>query len=101
MWASLVAQEVKNLLAMQPALVQSLGREDPLERGKPTHSSILACRIPQTEEPVPATVPAFGKSRTQLSTCVSLSVKCLFKSFAHFFPIGSFVFLIEVLHMLE
>ena len=96
-----MAQKVKNLLAMQAALVQSLGQEDPLEKGKPTHSSILAWRIPRTEEPVPAIVPAFGRSRTQLSTCVSRSVKRLFKSFAHFFPIGSFVFLIEVLHMLE
>ena len=48
-----------------------------------------------------ATVPAFEKGQTQLSMCVSLSVKCLFKSFARSFPIGSFVFLIEVLCMLE
>ena len=45
-WASLVAQLVKNLPAMQETWVLSLGREDPLEKGKATHSSILAWRIP-------------------------------------------------------
>ena len=42
---------VKNLPAMQEMLVQSLGQEGPLEEGTATHSSILACRIPWTEEP--------------------------------------------------
>ena len=52
MWrASLVAQMVKNLPAMQEAKVQSLGWDDPLEKGMATHSSILAWRIPRTEEP--------------------------------------------------
>ena len=41
-WASLVAQLVKNLLAMQETWVQSLSWEDPLEKGKATHSSILS-----------------------------------------------------------
>ena len=41
-WASLVAQLVKNLPAMRETWVQSLGWEDPLEKGKATHSSILA-----------------------------------------------------------
>ena len=45
-WASLVAQLVKNPLAMQEIWVQSLGWEDPLEKGKATHFSILAGRIP-------------------------------------------------------
>ena len=45
-WASLVAQLVKNLPAMWETWVQSLGREDSLEKGKATHSSILAWRIP-------------------------------------------------------
>ena len=49
--ASLVAQLVKNLPAMQETQVQSLGHEDPLEKGMVTHSSILAWRIPWTEEP--------------------------------------------------
>ena len=51
MGASLVAQTVKNLLAMQETWVRSLGREDPLEKGMATHSSILAWRILWTEEP--------------------------------------------------
>ena len=46
--ASLVAQLVKNLPAMQETWVQSLGWEDALEKGKATHSSILAWRIPWT-----------------------------------------------------
>ena len=45
-WASLVAQLVKNLPAMWETWVQYLGWEDPLEKGKATHSSILAWRIP-------------------------------------------------------
>ena len=48
--ASLVAQMVKNLPAMQDARIRSLGWEDPLEKGMATHSSILAWRIPRTEE---------------------------------------------------
>ena len=47
-WASLVAQLVKNLPAMQETWVQSLGWEDLLEKGKATHSGILARRIPMT-----------------------------------------------------
>ena len=50
-WASLVAQTVKNPPAMQEMWVQSLGPEDPLEKEMATHSSILAHRIPWTEEP--------------------------------------------------
>ena len=48
--ASLVTQMVKNLPAMQETRVQSVGREDPLEKRMATHSSILAWRIPWTEE---------------------------------------------------
>ena len=51
MQASLVAQMVKKLPAMQEAQVWSLGLEDPLEKEMATHSSILAWRIPWTEEP--------------------------------------------------
>ena len=51
MRASLVAQMVKNLPAMQGIQVQSLDQEDPLEKGMATHSSILAWTIPWTEEP--------------------------------------------------
>ena len=46
-----MAQTVKNRPTMQETQVQSLGREDPLERGMATHTSILAWRIPRTEEP--------------------------------------------------
>ena len=46
--ASVVAQLVKNLPAMQETWVWSLGWEDPLEKGKATHSSVLAWRIPWT-----------------------------------------------------
>ena len=49
--ASLVAQMAKNLPAMQETQVQSLDWEDALEKGMTTHSSILAWRIPSTEEP--------------------------------------------------
>ena len=46
--ASLVAQLLKNPLAMRETWVQSLGWEDPLDKGTATHSSILTCRIPWT-----------------------------------------------------
>ena len=58
--SSLVAQMVKNLPAMQETHVQSLGQEDPLEKGMATHSSVVAWRIPWTDHEV-------AKSRTQLS----------------------------------
>ena len=50
-WTSLVAQMVKHLPAMWETWVRSLGWEDPLEKEKATHSSILAWKIPWTEEP--------------------------------------------------
>ena len=50
-WASLVAQMVKNLSAMQETHVRSLGQEEPLEKGMTTYSNSLAWRIPWTEEP--------------------------------------------------
>ena len=72
-WAFLVAQLVKNPPTMQETWVQSLGWEYPLEKGKATHSSILAWRIPWT------TVYGVAKSRTRMSDqntrdiCLSLS----------------------------
>ena len=48
--ASLVAQMVKNLAAMRETQVRSLGREDPLEKEMAAHSSILAWRIPWSEQ---------------------------------------------------
>ena len=59
--ASLVAQTVKNLPAMQETRVQPLGGEDPLEEVRATHSSILAWRIPGTEEPWG--LPSMGSHR--------------------------------------
>ena len=50
-WASLVAQSVKNLPAVQETRLRSLGWEDPLEKEMATHSSILAWKISWTEEP--------------------------------------------------
>ena len=58
---------VKNLSAMQETRVLSLGQEDPLEKGRATHSGILAWRIPWTEEPGQTTVHGVAKSRTRLS----------------------------------
>ena len=67
MRASQGPQWVKNLPAMQEMRIQILGWEDPLVEGEATHSSILAWRIPWTEEPgVGATVPRVTKSQTQL-----------------------------------
>ena len=50
LWASLVAQMVRNLPAMQETRVRSLDWEDPLEKEMATHSNILAWRISWTEE---------------------------------------------------
>ena len=60
-WASLVAQMVKNLPLVRNTWVQSLGWEDPLEKGMATHSSILAWRIPWTEEP--GRLPPMGSQK--------------------------------------
>ena len=49
-WASLMAQQVKNMPVVQETQVQSLGPEDPLEEEMATHPSILAWEIPWTEE---------------------------------------------------
>ena len=66
--ASLVAQIVENLPAMQETWVQSLGRADSLEKGMATHSSIVTWRIPWTEEPGGLIVHEFAKNRTQMSS---------------------------------
>ena len=51
MWASLIAQLVKNLPTVQEIRVRFLGWEDPLEKEMATHSDMLAWRIPWAEEP--------------------------------------------------
>ena len=63
-----MTQLVKNLPAMWETWVQSLGWEDPLEKGLATHSSILAWRIPMDRGAWWATVHRVTKSRTQRAT---------------------------------
>ena len=62
-----MAQMVESLPATQETRVQSLGQEDPLQKGMATHSSILAWRIPMDRAAWPDTVRGVAKSRTQLS----------------------------------
>ena len=69
---SLVAQMVKRLPTMWETWVRSLGREDPLEKEMATHSSILAWKIPWTEEPGRLQSMGSQKSRTRLSDFTSL-----------------------------
>ena len=63
--ASLVAQTVKRLSITQETQVQSLGVEDPLEKGMATHSSILAWTIPWTKEP--GKLWSIGLDKTQVT----------------------------------
>ena len=67
---SLVAQLVKNLSAMQETWIRSLGWEDLLEEGMATHSSILAWRIPMTEEG-PGKLQSMGLQRVNTAQCQS------------------------------
>ena len=67
MWA----QMIKNLPAMQETWVRSLGRQDPLKKGRATHSSILVWRIPWTEEP--GRLQSMGSKRVG-HDCVSNSL---------------------------
>ena len=83
--ASLVAQIVKNLPAMQKTRVRSLGWEDPLEKGMATHSSILAWRIPCTDHGV-------TKNWTQLSNNTSTFIQNVKKTFC---PNGTIIIFLE------
>ena len=66
--SSMLAQKLKNFPEMQETQVQTLGQEDPLEKAMATHSSILAWRIPWTEEPGKLhTVHRVKKSQARLS----------------------------------
>ena len=67
LWASLVAQTVKRLLAMRETWVRSLGGEDPLQKAMATLSSTLAWKISWTEEPGRLQPHGVTKSRTRLS----------------------------------
>ena len=70
--ASLVAQTVKNLPAMQETQVQPLGQEDLLEKEMATHSSVLAWRIPWTEEP--DGLQSMGSQESDMTEPFSLSL---------------------------
>ena len=67
LWASLVAQTVKNPPAMQENWIQSLGWEDPLEEGMATYSNILIWRISMDKGAWCTTVCGVTKSQTRLS----------------------------------
>ena len=71
-WASLVAQMVKRLPAVQETWVQSLGWEDPLEKEMANHSSTLAWKIPWTEEP--GRLQSMGLQRVRHNCATSLYV---------------------------
>ena len=69
--APLVAQMVKNLLAVGETQVQPLGQEDPLEKGMATHSSILAWRILQTEELEPGKLQSMWLPRVRQGLAIN------------------------------
>ena len=75
---SLLAQTVKNLLAMWENWVWSLGWEDPLEESKAMHSSILVCRIPMDRGAWWATVHGVAKSQTWLTKHTNIHTLYLF-----------------------
>ena len=101
---------VKNLPAMQETWVQSPGQEDPLEKGMATHSSILAWRMPWTEEP--RRLQSMGSQRvgydwvTNTTTTIwyvafwvwLLSLSIIHLRFTHVFAciISSFIFIVEL-----
>ena len=77
-----MAQMVKNLPAMQETQVWYLGQEDPLEKGMATHTSILAWRIPRTEQPNRVQSMGSERVRHDWATTLSLSnfthLKCMY-----------------------
>ena len=82
-WASLIAQLVKSLSAMQETWVRFLGLEDPLEKDMATHSSIPACRNPWMEDP--GRLQSIGSQEfdmteqlsTQTHKCYTVGLCCL------------------------
>ena len=75
---SLVAQIVKRLPSMQETQVRSVGQEDPLEKKMATHSSILAWKIPWTEEPGDRLQSMGSQSRTRLSNFPFKRILCTY-----------------------
>ena len=86
-WASLMAQMVKNLPAVQETQVWSLGWEGPLEKGMATHSSILAWRIPWAVNP--GGLQSMGLQRVRHDWATDTR---FFKSFTHFLSFWLFIF---------
>ena len=82
--ASLVAQLVKTLPAMRETRVGSLGGEDPLEKETATHSSILAWKIPWTEEP--GRLSPWGRKESDMTEQLSLSLSELSEGTDSFGP---------------
>ena len=87
-WASFVAQLVKNPPAMQETWVWSLGWEDPLEKGKATHPSILAWRIPWLYSPQGHKESDTTEQLSLESYCMMWSLNCI-----HFLLFSSDIFL--------
>ena len=73
-----MVQMGKHLPAMWQTWVQSLGREDPLQKVTATHSNTFAWKVPWAEEPGRATLLGVAKSRTRLSDFLSLSFFTVF-----------------------
>ena len=84
-----MTQTVKSLLAVQETQVRSLGREDPLEKEMATHSSILAWRIPWTEEPggLQSTGRQESDTTERLHSLIDLPIGSLFVLFDPLHPI--------------
>ena len=91
--ASLVAQLVKNLPAMQDTQVQSLGWENPLEKEMATHSSVLAWRIPEKGEP--GGLPSMGSHKVKHDwgdLAAAAAAAAAYSAFLLFFIAATFYF---------
>ena len=78
---------IKTLPAMQETWVQSLGRDDPLEEGMATHSSLLAWRIPWTEEPGGLYSPWGSQRDTTEHVCAHTHTHTHFNVYTRFLPV--------------
>ena len=96
-WASLVAQMVKNLTAMQESWVWSLGWENPLEEGMATHSSILAWRIPWTEDP--GRLQSMGSRRVRHNWTHTHTYTCIYVHVSHSWDHTGYEFLAFLFHL--